>query len=181
MDSLGVKILEARKSRGLTQEDLAELSKMNLRTIQRIENDESLPRGKTLSAICQALEIKADVFANELQQEKSKTIEYKILNAFSLLAVNVILMLIIGYLTLDSEANFNSRVGAFLLSFFILAFIIYRTPDLTGIKRLLKFGSGLISYLIIAIIFVGFTDGIKTGLIPCLLIASLILYLGVSL
>ncbi len=37
MNSIGTKILEIRKSKGLTQEELVELSKVNLRTIQRIE------------------------------------------------------------------------------------------------------------------------------------------------
>ena len=48
MSIIGKKISETRKSKGLTQEELAELSKVNLRTIQRIENNESEPRGKTL-------------------------------------------------------------------------------------------------------------------------------------
>lgn len=57
MSIIGKKIQETRISKGLTQEDLAELSKVNLRTIQRIENNESEPRGKTLSLICDALGI----------------------------------------------------------------------------------------------------------------------------
>ena len=181
MSSIGEKILDARRSKGLTQEDLAELSKMNLRTIQRIENNECLPRGKTLLSIYQALGIKNDDFKDILGQEENKTTESMILKIIFLVVVNVILMLIIGYLTLDSNANFNSRIGAYLLSFFIPLFIIYRTPDFTGMERLLKYGSGLILYLIIALIFVGPTDGIKTGLIPCIIIASCILYLGDAL
>lgn len=57
MSSIGKKIFEARKMKGFTQEELAELSKVNLRTIQRIENNKSEPRGKTLNLICNALEI----------------------------------------------------------------------------------------------------------------------------
>lgn len=57
MSLIGRKINETRKSKGLTQEELAELSKVNLRTIQRIENNESEPRGKTLMLICEALDI----------------------------------------------------------------------------------------------------------------------------
>ena len=51
MSIIGKIICEARKSKGQTQEELAELSKVNLRTIQRIENNESVPRGKTLYLI----------------------------------------------------------------------------------------------------------------------------------
>tara|TARA_R110002049_G_C9063249_1_gene554354 strand:- start:740 stop:883 length:144 start_codon:yes stop_codon:yes gene_type:complete len=47
MSIIGRTICEARKSKGLTQEELAESTKINLRTIQRIENNENEPRGKT--------------------------------------------------------------------------------------------------------------------------------------
>lgn len=57
MNSLARKLKEARKSKGLTQEELAEQSQVNLRTIQRIENSENEPRGKTLSLICNTLQI----------------------------------------------------------------------------------------------------------------------------
>jgi len=57
MNSIGKKISAARKLKGLTQETLAELSKVNLRTIQRIENNESTARGKTLLLICEVLDI----------------------------------------------------------------------------------------------------------------------------
>lgn len=57
MNAIGKKITDARKIKGMSQEELAELSKVNLRTIQRIENNESEARGKTLSLICDVLEI----------------------------------------------------------------------------------------------------------------------------
>jgi len=181
MNSIGEKISEVRKTKGLTQEGLAELSKMNLRTIQRIENNESVPRGKTLILICQALGLNSEDFIDMARQENKKSLENKIINFIFLVSVNIILMLIIGYLTLDSQANLNSRIGAFLLSFFIPVFIIYRTPSMTGIERLLKFGTGLIIYIIIALIFVNIGDTIKTGLIPCLLFPWGVLYLGKDL
>jgi len=45
MDTIGYKISEIRKRRGLTQEELSDLSKINLRTLQRIEKDETESRG----------------------------------------------------------------------------------------------------------------------------------------
>ncbi len=60
MEIDGKKICEARKLKGLTQEKLAELSKVNLRTIQRIENKNSEPHGNTLNSICEVLEIKIE-------------------------------------------------------------------------------------------------------------------------
>jgi len=43
MNEIGQKIREVRKRKGLSQEELAESAKVNLRTIQRIENNENEP------------------------------------------------------------------------------------------------------------------------------------------
>jgi XRE family transcriptional regulator, regulator of sulfur utilization len=54
------KIIELRKRKGLTQERLAELANINLRTLQRIEKSESIPRGHTLQELARALEVPID-------------------------------------------------------------------------------------------------------------------------
>lgn len=54
---VGEKIAEIRKRKGLTQDEVAEMANINLRTVQRIENGETDPRGYTLSSICKVLEI----------------------------------------------------------------------------------------------------------------------------
>jgi len=77
MNSIGEKISEVRKTKGLTQEGLAELSKMNLRTIQRIENNESVPRGKTLILICQALGLNSEDFIDMARQENKNRLRIK--------------------------------------------------------------------------------------------------------
>ena len=115
----------------------------------------------------------------ELKQKKS--IATTIVNGFFLLVLNLILMAIIGYLTLDSEANMNSRLGAFLLSFFIPFFIVYQTQRMGGIERMLKFGIGFIAYIILALITVKFPTALKTGLIPCLTFGLGVLYYGNTL
>lgn len=56
MENIGQRIVELRKSKGYTQEELAEKAKVNLRTIQRIENEENKPSGNTLKLICEALD-----------------------------------------------------------------------------------------------------------------------------
>ncbi len=53
---LGKKIAELRKERGLTQEQLVEKCKLNVRTLQRIESGEVMPRTYTISLISEALE-----------------------------------------------------------------------------------------------------------------------------
>ena len=51
------KIAELRKHRGLTQEELADKTGLTVRTIQRIENGESVPRSFTLKAIAAELNV----------------------------------------------------------------------------------------------------------------------------
>ena len=72
MNEIGKRIRDIRKKKGLSQEELAESAKVNLRTIQRIENNESEPRGKTLNLICDVLQINAeDILDYGKQPDKS--------------------------------------------------------------------------------------------------------------
>lgn len=50
------KIASARKRKGLTQEELAELANVTVRTIQRLESGETVPRPYTIKAIAAALD-----------------------------------------------------------------------------------------------------------------------------
>lgn len=59
---LAKKLKELRTFRGMSQEYLAEESRVSLRTIQRIEKEESVPTGETIKRIAVAL----DVELNEL-------------------------------------------------------------------------------------------------------------------
>lgn len=52
---LGKKILELRKQKGFTQEELVEQCNINVRTIQRIEAGDVSPRSYTLKAILEVL------------------------------------------------------------------------------------------------------------------------------
>lgn len=185
MSSIGEKICELRKVKGYTQEELAELSKINLRTIQRIEKDKSEPRGKTLNLICDALEIDLNEFESYKELNQKSSIFTITLNLIFYFLLNLLLMFTIGYLTLDSEANFNSKIGAFLLSFFIPFYIVYLTRKMNPTERVLKFGSGYISYIIILLfargLILGFQIGVRTGLFLCLIIAIGVLFYGNSL
>jgi transcriptional regulator with XRE-family HTH domain len=178
MNQIGKKISESRKLKGLTQEELAEFAKMNLRTIQRIENSENIPRGKTLHTLCEVLELNiADFEVNAVQTKKIYYLK-NLFDIFFLIIFNVILISIIGFLTLDSGANLNSRFGGYLLSFFIPLFIVYKTFEMNPLERILKFGTGYFLYGVISIIVVSFPIVFVTGLLPCLLISLGTLYYG---
>ena len=120
MESLGTIIKAARKDRGITQEELAELARVNLRTIQRIERGDNSPRDKTVALIAKALNLEYGHLVTESRYSPSRKWGKLITEGFFLTILNLILMGIYGYLTLDSNANLNSKFGALLLSFFIL-------------------------------------------------------------
>ena len=53
---LGKKIIELRKAKGLTQEELVNICNLNVRTLQRIEAGEVTPRIYTIKTIFAALD-----------------------------------------------------------------------------------------------------------------------------
>lgn len=55
--NLGKKIKELRARKGLSQEELAEQAQISLRTVQRIENDETEARGDTLIRMAKAFHV----------------------------------------------------------------------------------------------------------------------------
>ena len=55
--NLAKNLKELRALRGMSQEYLAEESRIGLRTIQRIENNESKPTGETIKRIAIALDV----------------------------------------------------------------------------------------------------------------------------
>ena len=54
---IGHRIQKLRKIKGLTQEDLAERTKLSVRTIQRIEKGDVDPRNYTINVLAEALEV----------------------------------------------------------------------------------------------------------------------------
>ncbi|WP_426489737.1 helix-turn-helix domain-containing protein [Hymenobacter sp. 102] len=63
------RITTIRKSKGLSQEMLAEQSGVSLRTIQRVEQGETEPRGYTLQALAAALDVPLEAFRPESEPE----------------------------------------------------------------------------------------------------------------
>lgn len=181
MNYLSQKIKDIRKSKGFTQSELAEMASVNLRTIQRIENGENEPRGKTLQLICEVLQIDFDELNEGSDTKETKSLFFKVVNIFLIIIFNLILMGIIGFLTLDANANANSLFGGVLLSILIPLFIVNFTKRMERLERFIKFGIGYIGYLISSIFIVGLPIGIKTGLIPCLIISLFFLYFGSDL
>ncbi|MCF0065130.1 helix-turn-helix domain-containing protein [Dyadobacter chenwenxiniae] len=55
--AISEQIRSLRKSKGLSQEALAEIAGINLRTLQRIETGSAIPRGETLRLLARALDV----------------------------------------------------------------------------------------------------------------------------
>jgi len=78
---LGQRILELRKSKGLTQEELVEKCNINVRTIQRIEAGEVSPRNFTIRTILQALGASSEsFFKSDIEEEKKNKFSSKDIN-----------------------------------------------------------------------------------------------------
>lgn len=179
MQTIAEKIKHKRIAKGLSQQELADQSKLSLRTIQRIESGETRPREVTLSLLCSVLDIsEAIVTCNERKLDIGKSVMDILLYS----AINLILMITAGLFTLDSFATFYSRVAGLLLNFFVPYFIVSRTLHLKPLERLLKFGSGYVLYAVLLLIAQGFEKGFfagfETGLFFCIMISVFTLYYG---
>lgn len=80
-------VKELRERKGLSQEELSESAGVSLRTIQRMENGEGVPRGSTLRNIASSLGVSSDYFSAgpsegsdlaEAESTESTTSEFRI-------------------------------------------------------------------------------------------------------
>jgi len=70
---IGQKIIDARLGKNLTQSELADICRLNIRTIQRIENGEVSPRSYTLRLINDVLETD---FVNETKSSEKEELRH---------------------------------------------------------------------------------------------------------
>ena len=129
METIGAKILRIRKSKGYTQEQLSELSNINLRTLQRIEKGSSEPRGNTLNNLCDALGVNMEELLDYGKTENPNFIKYFHLSVISCLVFpigNIILPLILWITKKDKIVGLHEQ-GLNLLNFQILWSILLYT------------------------------------------------------
>lgn len=135
MRDISEKIKEIRTAKGYSQEELANKSNLNLRTIQRIENQETEPRGKTLQLICLALGTTTEEIQNYgTKEDKGFMVYYH----FSVLALmifplgNIILPFVLWVAKKDTIKNIKQD-GKPLLNFQIVWTILTYTILMTGL------------------------------------------------
>lgn len=126
METIGTKISKIRKQKGMSQEKLADLSKINLRTLQRIEKDENEPRGNTLKQICEVLKINIEELLDYGKIEDKSYLIFLHLSIISNIIIplgNIILPLILWLNKRDSIIEVNNQ-GKNILNFQIFFSII---------------------------------------------------------
>lgn len=126
MSATGEKITHLRKSRGLTQEELAENARVNLRTVQRIESGDTEPRVTTLRALCNAMNVNIEeVIETGLCENRSILFWLHLTPAavFLLPLGNIILPLILWLSHKDKTSHVREQ-GANIINFQILWYVV---------------------------------------------------------
>lgn len=96
---LGQKILELRKQKGFTQEELVEKCNINVRTIQRIEAGDVTPRSFTIKTILEALGVDTSIFfrnESEDRQVRLSDTQQGILNTAWIAGIFVAVLAMVG-------------------------------------------------------------------------------------
>jgi transcriptional regulator with XRE-family HTH domain len=87
---LGIRISETRNLRGITQKELSDLCNVDIRTIQRIESGEVVPRMSTLRLICETLDIPLIPADESLQGPQDLFLKRAILLSLAAVLINLI-------------------------------------------------------------------------------------------
>ncbi len=158
METIGTKILEIRKRKGLTQEELSDQSLINLRTLQRIEKGETEPRGNTLKNLCRVLEINIEDVLDYGRVEDAKYLKYFHLSVLTFMLIpfgNIFLPLILWLTKRDKIVNLNEQginllnyqiLWSLLLNFCILSFALVKILHL-GNHYIIAFLVGLLYFI----------------------------------
>ena len=136
---LGKKIKELRLRSGISQDELSEISQLSLRTIQRIENGETEPRGDSLKRLSKAFNINVEELttatSDELPRSKLKADKNLLLllnfSAFGFLIfplLGIIFPWIIYSVYKDKTSGVNEQgkqIMKFQISWCVSLFIVY--------------------------------------------------------
>jgi transcriptional regulator with XRE-family HTH domain len=119
METIGQKISEIRKRKGLSQESLSDLAKINLRTLQRIEKGETEPLGNTLKNLCNVLEINIEDILDygKVQDNKFLLLFYISVMSFLIIPLGNLLVPMILWMTKRDKIIDLNKKGIFVLKF----------------------------------------------------------------
>jgi transcriptional regulator with XRE-family HTH domain len=154
MNRVGRKIREVRQLKGLSQEELADAAGVNLRTIQRIENNENDPRAATLNLICKILDLTPEDILDYGKQIDKAYLSLFHLSVLTFLVIpvgNIIIPLIL-YMTKKDKIIGLKDIGANVLNFQILwSVFAYCSITLFAIFKIMHYAN----HSIFLYIFIG--------------------------
>ncbi len=151
------KIKELRIKNGFSQEKLSELTGLTLRTIQRIENGETTPRGHSLEKISTVLNVSIELFVKSEKQKDESIIAMLNLSQLGFILLpplSIIFPLIIWIKKRDKIDNVEN-VGKSILNFqiscniLLIILIVSFFIGITKIEKMMIFKSSLPILLII--------------------------------
>ena len=168
-NKVGEKIAEIRKRKGLTQEEVAEQANVNLRTIQRIENGETDPRGYTLSSICKVLNVNIEDILDYGKTENNTFFVYLHLAVITGCIIpmgDIIVPMVLWLTQKDKIIGLNAQAKNLLLfraCFDILTFLslvaclvfMYRSVDASEYANFMVavYSAFILTYLIITVVY----------------------------
>lgn len=145
-EQLAQRIKSLRNRKGFSQEELAEKTGLSLRTIQRIENGETEPRGDSLKRLALALNVSSDEIVDWTLQEDKGFVTSLNLSALSFLffpLLGILVPLIIWISKKDKIRNVNQTAKELLnfqISWTMLQFVGYLGIVFTSFYRMSSAG-----------------------------------------
>lgn len=142
-NQLAQKIKALRKSKGLSQEALAEIAGLSLRTVQRIENENKNPSGDSLKRLSTALGVSPDYL---LEWEPNENTNFLLILAFSpiLCIFNPFLAIIVPLILWSLKKNQIkgvNRLGVKVLTIqiaWIILYFILRTINFLRLRHMIQ-------------------------------------------
>lgn len=129
--SLAQKIVQSRKMQGLSQEELSNKANISLRTLQRIEKAQTEPRGHTLRAIAEVLEVPVEELMDFSKEEDAGFLQVMSLSALSywfMPLLNILVPLVL-WLFKRNKVQGADKLGKEIISFQILwTLLAYGVP-----------------------------------------------------
>ncbi|GAA4289550.1 helix-turn-helix domain-containing protein [Aestuariibaculum suncheonense] len=139
--NLAQRVKALRNRKGLSQEDLAEASGLSLRTIQRIENNETEPRGDTLRKLSEALDCTPEDIIDWKIQEDKGYLTFMSISSLSFLffpILGIIIPLILWILKKDKLKGVD-KLGKAIMNFQITWVLILFSIYLIVVSSFLGF------------------------------------------
>jgi len=133
-ESISRMVKEARIAKGYTQQEISDLTGISLRSVQRIESAEVLPRMYTLKILAQHLNFSIEVVANkDVSTTSPNAATTRYLNKTQKIIITIstalILALLLGAFLAQSHGFPETTFELFLLTagiIFFYAIILYR-------------------------------------------------------